>query len=398
MAIYEYTAVDKNGSEFCGIYDDVDSVGVLREDMAKMGDTLLKAKRRRPVRQKRIRVKQGEIVTFTFKLAGMCSAGLSIIKCLKTVEEQTANHKFRYVLSDIRHSIETGSSLKEAFEKHKDIFSDFFIGMIEAGESGGNLSKVLEMSADYLEKQNDLRRKIKATFAYPIVIAVMCILVVSSLVIFVIPVFSKLYQQMHLQLPWPTRAIVDFSTFVRDGWWAILLITLVIVWSLKLFRKNPRLKARWDAFKLKMPIFARLNCMVVVSRFIRTFAMLASAGVSLVRAFGVAGVVANNSKFSYIAEQLQKSIEAGNPVAGSLEHYSIFPPMIIQLADSGENAGKLSEMLNKGVDFLEKDIDRTIHSLLVKLEPAMTVIMGIIVGFILIGVYFPIFDYISHIE
>jgi len=398
MAIYEYTAVDKNGSEFCGIYCDVDSVGVLREDMAKMGDTLLKAKRRRPVGQKRIRVKQGEIVTFTFKLAGMCSAGLSIVRCLKTVEEQTPNHTFRYVLSDIRHSIETGSSLKEAFEKHKDIFSDFFIGMIEAGESGGNLSNVLEMSANYLEKQNDLRRKVKSAFAYPIVIAVMCILVIASLVIFVIPVFSKLYQQMHLQLPWPTKALVDVSTFVRDSWWAILLIAAVIVWSLKRFRKNPRLKARWDAFKLKMPIFARLNCMVVVSRFIRTFSMLASAGVSLVRAFGVAGVVADNSKLSDIAEQLQQSIEAGNPVAGSLKNHSIFPPMIIQLADSGENAGKLSEMLNKGVDFLEKDIDRIIHSLLVKLEPAMTVIMGIIVGFILIGVYFPMFDYMSHIK
>ncbi len=398
MAVYEYTAVDKSGSEFRGIYNDVDSVAVLREDLAKMGDTLLKAKRTRAVGQKRIRVKQIEVVTFAYKLAGMCSAGLSIVRSLKTLEEQTQNQTFRYVLSDITHSIETGSSLKDALEKHKNIFSDFFVGMIEAGESGGNLSEVLEMSANYLEKQADFRRKVKSAFAYPIVIAVMCIIVVASLVIFVIPVFSKLYQQMHTPLPWPTKALVDISTFVRDGWWAILLITAAAVWLLKHFRRNPHLKARWDAFKLKMPVFARLNCMVVVSRFIRTFAMLASAGVSFVKALDVAGVVANNSKVSDIAGQLQQSIETGNSVAGSLKNHNIFPPMIIQLADSGENAGKLSEMLNKGVDFLDKDIDRTIHALLVKLEPAMTVIMGIIVGFILIGVYFPLFDYMSHIE
>lgn len=397
MAVYEYTAVDKNGSEFCGIYNDVDSVGVLREDLAKMGDTLLKAKRTRAVGQKRIRVKQIEVVTFAYKLAGMCSGGLSIIRSLKTLEEQTQNQTFRYILSDIRHSIETGSSLKDAFEKHRNIFSDFFVGMIEAGESGGNLSEVLEMSANYLEKQADLRRKVKSAFAYPIVIAVMCVLVVASMVIFVIPVFSKLYQQMHIPLPWPTKALVDISSFVRDGWWAILLFIAAAVWLLKYFRKNPHLKAGWDAFKLKMPVFARLNCMVVVSRFIRTFAMLASAGVSFVKALDVAGVVANNSKFSNITGQLQQSIEAGNSVAGSLKNHNIFPPMIIQLAASGEDAGKLSEMLNKGVDFLDKDIDRTIHALLVKLEPAMTVIMGIIVGFILIGVYFPLFDYMSHI-
>lgn len=398
MAVYEYTAVDKSGNEFCGTYNDVDSVGVLREDLAKMGDTLLKAKRTRAVGQKRIRVKQIEVVTFAYKLAGMCSAGLSIIRCLETVEEQTQNQTFRYVLSDIRHSIEKGSSLKEAFEKHKDIFSDFFVGMIEAGESGGNLSEVLEMSANYLEKQADLRCKVKSAFAYPIVIAVMCILVIASLLIFVIPVFSKLYQQMHIPLPWPTKVLVDVSIFVKDGWWAILLIIAAAVWLLKHFRKNPHLKAGWDAFKLKMPIFARLNCMVVVSRFIRTFAMLASAGVSLVKALEVAGVVANNSKVSDITGQLQQSIETGNSVAGSLKNHNIFPPMIVQLAASGEDAGKLSEMLNKGVDFLDKDIDRTIHALLVKLEPAMTVIMGIIVGFILIGVYFPMFDYMSHIK
>jgi len=147
-----------------------------------------------------------------------------------------------------------------------------------------------------------------------------------------------------------------------------------------------------------MPVFARLNRMVVVSRFMRTFAMLASAGISFIKALDVASMVANNSRISEITGQLQKSIEAGHSVASSLRNYDIFPPIITQMVASGEEAGKLPEMLNKGVDFLDKDIDRTIKALLVKLEPAMTLIMEIIVGFILMGVYLPMFDYMSRIK
>ncbi len=147
-----------------------------------------------------------------------------------------------------------------------------------------------------------------------------------------------------------------------------------------------------------MPVFAKLNRMVIVSRFMRTFAMLASAGISFIKALDVANVVANNSKISEITSQLQKSIEEGNPLADSLRRYDIFPPIITQMVASGEEAGRLPEMLNKGLDFLDKDIDRTIKALLVKLEPAMTLIMGIIVGFILMGVYLPMFDYMSRIK
>lgn len=203
---------------------------------------------------------------------------------------------------------------------------------------------------------------------------------------------------MHVPLPGPTQALVNLSTVFRDWWWAVLLAIAGAVLLFRRLSKNPHLKAGWDTFKLNTPVFAKLNRMVAVSRFIRAFAMLASAGVPLVRALEVASLVVNNSRISDITRGLQQSIRTGNSVAGSLKAYDIFPPMIVQLAASGEEAGALPEMLNKGVDFLDKDIDQVVNALMVKLEPAMTVIMGAIVGFILMGVYLPMFDYMAHLK
>jgi len=398
MAAYEYTATDENGNKFSGVYDEIDSVSALRRDLAKMGDTLLKARCRKSDALKHVRISQNEIVTFTYKLAEMSSAGLPIIRCLKTLEEQIENRLFRGLISDIRQSVSTGSSLTVAFGKHGDIFSNFFLGMLEAGEASGKLAETLQASAVYLEKRADFRHKVKSAFAYPVIVGAMCFIVIAFLVIFVIPVFSKMYRQMHVPLPGPTQALINLSTLLRDGWWALVPIFIVTLLLFKLFWKKAYLKPRLDAFKLSMPVLAKFNRLVIASGFIRTFAMLVSAGVSLVKAVEVASAVVDNAKVTEITERLKKSIQKGNTVADSLKKCDIFPPVIIQLVASGEETGTLSEMLNKGADFLDKDIDRILKTLLVRIEPALTVIMGAIVGFILISVYLPMFDYMSHLK
>jgi len=398
MAVYSYTARDEKGSEFSGTYTDINSVAMLREELNKIDYTLLNAKRKKAEVEKPVKIKPQQVVTFAYNFAGMCSAGLSIIRCLETLEEQTENQAFKQVLSDIRQKVERGSTLKNAFEKYRNVFSDFFLGMLDAGETGGKLSKTLEMSAAYLEKQADLRRKVKSAFAYPLVVGIVCLVVVTALVIFVVPVFSRIYRQMHVSLPTPTQALVDLSNLVRGQFGLVLICIAAVLLMSKVLSKKPYLKRVWDIFKLNMPLFGKLNRMVIVSRFIRTFAMLSSAGIPLVRAISVASTIVNNAKLSEIADQLQQSIEAGNPVAGALRNHGIFPPMVIQLAASGEEAGLLSGMLEKGADFLDKDIERTINTLLVKLEPTLTVIMGLIVGFILMAVYLPMFDYMSHLK
>jgi type II secretory pathway component PulF len=398
MAVYDYIAKDHSGNNFSAVSSDINGVAALREELDKMGYVLVKARRASAKGKTRKKVKRQEVVTFTYKFAGMYSAGLSILRCLETLEEQAENGAFQEILADIRQKVETGSSLKKAFEKHKDIFSDFFLGMIEAGESGGKLATALDMSAEYLEKQAELKRKVMAAFIYPIAVGMVCILVVGFLLVFIVPMFSKLYGKLHVALPGPTQALVSLSLLIRGWWWALLILGAAAVLLVRKLRQNPHVKAQWDDLKLKIPVFAKLNRMVVVSHFTRTFALLASVGVSLIEALEVASLVAHNHKMTEIAGKLQASIQAGNPVGKSLKEYDIFPPMITQLAISGEEAGQLPEMLKKGTDFLDKDIERVINSLLVKLEPVLTVVMGSIVGFILMGVYLPMLDYMRHLK
>ena len=398
MAVYEYTAKNENGEIISGVCENLASTALLRNDLAKMGNVLINAKRRKNFVPGHAKISQDEIVTFAFKLAGMCSAGLSITGCMDTLYDQTRNHSFKMILGDIRKSIAAGSTLKDAFGKYRNIFSDFFIGMLEAGETGGKLSQALQASASYLERRADFRRKLRSAFAYPVIVGIMCFLVVASLVIFVVPVFSKIYKRMHVPLPGPTQALIGISDMIRYWWWLILICIVVSIFTFKILKKKPAVKVKLDSLKLNMPLISKLNRMIVVSQFIRTFAMLTSAGVSLVKALEVANIVVSNSKVSEITAQLQKSISKGNTVADSLKQYDIFPPVIPQLAASGEEAGKLSDMLNKGVDFIDKDIDRIIKTMLVRVEPVLTTVMGIIIGFILISVYLPMFDYMTHLK
>jgi type IV pilus assembly protein PilC len=328
----------------------------------------------------------------------MYSAGLSIVRCLETLEQQTQDQAFKYIISDIRQNVTTGSSLSKPFEKYRDIFTDFFIGMITAGETGGQLAKSLEMSAIYLEKQNEVRRKVKSAFTYPIAVCVTCLAVIIVLMIFVIPVFSKMYGQLHVDLPLPTQVLVTASVLIRRWWWLLLIVAFGAAERCHRLFKSRVFRDRWDVFKLKMPIFGRLNQTIAVSSFIRSFALLTSVGVPLIDALDVADMVTYNRKMSDVTRELKKAVETGNLLSKTLRSYDIFPPVIVQLALAGEEAGIMPEMLNKGADFLDKDIERTVNALLVKLEPALTLIMGAIIGFLLMSVYLPIFDYMGHLK
>jgi len=397
MAVYQYLAKDRAGREFAGVYTDIQDAVALQDELAKIGCVLLKARRKKAPVVRRRRIKGSELVTFAYKFAGMYAAGLPITSCLETLEEQTENESFKSIISDIRQSVQTGSSLKDACAKHADVFSYFFLGMVEAGESSGKLGITLDMSAAYLEKREDIKRRVLSAFAYPVAVTIMCFVVITFLLIFVMPTFIDLYRQVHVPLPGPTRVLVGLSYLVADRWWAVLIFIAATVVAVRGLLEKPQVRTLWDGLKLKIPLFAKLNRMLMVSHFTRALAMLCSVGVPLIEALDVASVVAHNQKLAGIVKELQQMIKAGAPVAQSLKSYRIFPPIITQLAAAGEQAGQLPEMLNKGVDLLDKDIDATINSLLAKLEPALTVFMGGVVGLILIGAYLPMFDYMGHL-
>jgi type IV pilus assembly protein PilC len=288
--------------------------------------------------------------------------------------------------------------MTDAFGKYRRVFSDFFLGMVEAGEAGGKLAESLEIVAKYLEKKADLANKLKSAFIYPVIVMIMCFVIITALVVFVVPVFSKIYGRLGVPLPGPTQTLVYLSIVVRRGWPLLVVIAVVVPIICRYLRKNSYVRSKWDHFKFAMPIFGKLNRLIASSNFIRSFAMLISTGVPMIKAFQVAGFVVNNEKMSQISLDLQKSVQMGNGVAESLGKHEIFPPIIIQLAGSGEQAGVLGQMLNKGVDFMEKDIERITNALLVKLEPVLTLGTGAVIGLILMAVYMPMFDYMSHLK
>ncbi len=398
MPTFEYTAKDTGGNTLTGIYTDIENVKNLRIELEKIGYKLIKARRERKIIVQKTKISQSEIVAFTYEFAGMYEGGLSIIRCLETIEEQTDNHTLKETIKDIRVQVEAGSSLKEAFERHTEIFSEFFIGMVQAGETGGNLNETLHMFAEYLEKQADLRNKVKAAFAYPVTVMVMCVLIVTALVVFVVPVFQKLYAQLHITLPVPTLILIFISEAVRTYWPIVVPSIVAIIFAVRFLYRQPKVREKIDAAKLNMPVFGKLNRMVVASRFTRTLAMMMSSGVPIVEALELSKKVADNCLMKKAVTEIQDKIITGSSLAEPLSQCDIIPPMIHQLAGAGEESGTLSEMLQKGVDFLDVKIERSINALLIKIEPVLSVVLGLVVGMILLGVYLPMFDYMGHIK
>lgn len=398
MPVYEYTARDAAGNEFSSVYTNVPSARALRGDLVKLGYVLVRARRQRGAAWSRGRIRQRDVASFAYKFGGMYSAGLSITSCLEILEQQTDNSAFQAILADVRRRVETGSSLKAAFEEYRSVFSDFFIGMIDAGESSGKLSESLDASARYLEKRLELHQKTLAAFVYPIAVGLVCSVVVLGLLIFVVPVFSQLYGRLHVKLPGPTQVLVTLSAVLRAWWWLLAPATVGLVFGARRLLKNPRMRIHWDRLKMRMPLIGPLSRLIVVSQFIRTFGMLLSVGVPIIDALDAAGKVVHNEEMSHITADLQQAIRTGRPVAESFRTHRVFPPMVTQLVASGEEAAVLPEMLAKAADLLDKDADRQATSLLVKLEPALTILMGLVIGLILMGVYLPMFDYMACLK
>jgi type IV pilus assembly protein PilC len=398
MPTFRYTARDRSGREFRGTYTEIAGINALRGELSRIGCDLVRARRVKKHHAGRSRIKAAEIVRFAYKFSGMYSAGLSVTCCLETLAEQAERPALRSALSDVKKRVEAGASLTKAFEPYRSMFSEFFLGMLEAGEASGKLIEALEMSAVYLDKREQLRAKIRAAFVYPVAVGMVCVMVLLALLIFIVPVFTKLYANLRVPLPGPTLVLVMLSRGLRMWIWVVLPAGIAVGWLLARLFRSSGLRRGWDRLKLRLPLFGKLNRLILVSRFMRPFSMLIAVGVSVIDAFRMAGDVVRSAEIREVARGLQKMTQAGNPVGKSLGSYEIFPSEIVQMAVSGEQVGKLSEMLTKGVDLLDRDIERMMDALVVKLEPVLTLAMGLIIGLVLMGVYLPMFDYMTHLR
>jgi len=398
MARYTYTAKDNTGKIYKGTTE-AKNEGELREQLKDVGFYVLSLKRERSVftfGQKK--VIPAELVTFSRQFSTMVNAGLPLITSLGALEKQTDNPSLRKIINEVKINIEGGISLSEAMAKYPSAFSEFFTALIRAGETGGVLSKTLERLANHLEKQDSLKRSVKSAFAYPIIVGTLAFLVVSFLIIVIVPIFQKVYARMHLILPGPTLVLIGASNFVRNFWWLILLLIGALIFSWKWISKNSLLRERLDSFKLNMPIFGKLMRGATVARFVRTLGDMITSGVVILESLRIADKVAANRVVSKITQEMIDNVQRGGLVSEPLKRQDIFPAGVTQMIASGEEIGKLGFMLEKSADGLERDVDDTVKRLVVKIEPLMTFLMALLVGFIAIAIYLPIFDVIKHMS
>lgn len=399
MARYSYLANDSAGKSYKGSIEARDEKE-LREKLKSMGFYVTSIERERAVftfRPKGVII-SAELVTFSRQFSTMISAGLALTKSLRALEKQTENPALKKVINDVRIDTEGGSSLSEAMAKHPSVFSEFFIALIKAGETGGLLNEVLENLANHLEKQENLKRTVRSAFAYPAIVGTLAFLVVSFLVIVIVPVFKNVYDRMHLSLPGATLALIGVSNFVRYFWWLILALIGGLTFSWKWINKNPVFRERLDRFKIDMPVFGKLIRKAAVARFVRTFGDMISSGVVILESLRVADRVAANRIVSKIVQKMSDSVHRGGLISEPLEEQDIFPAGVVQMIASGEESGKLGFMLIKSADALDRDVDDTVKSLVVKIEPLMTFLMACVVGFIAVSIYLPIFDVIKEMS
>jgi type IV pilus assembly protein PilC len=339
-----------------------------------------------------------DIIVFTRQFATMIKAGIPIAKALMASAEQTDNNSFRWIINDVRSGIEKGSSLSDAMAKHGSVFSEFFISLIRIGETGGNLDQMLMRISQYLEREEDLARKLKAAFAYPLIVTIVATVVVIYLVMFVVPVFVGVYRSVRVELPIPTIVLMVISNVVKQFWLYMLIAALGFFVGVGRLQRTRRGRKLIDTTKLSLPLFGRLNTYVAVSRFIRSFGSLIHSGIPITRALHTAKSITANRTIDAVIDHIRVAVSRGDNIAGTLRASKIFSPVVVQLVAAGEQSGALDDMLDKSADFLDDEIDKTIKSLMVKLEPALTIVLAAIVSFIALAIYLPMFDLIRQIS
>ncbi|WP_022846897.1 MULTISPECIES: type II secretion system F family protein [unclassified Desulfurobacterium] len=338
------------------------------------------------------RVKLKDIVLFTRQLYSMINAGIPLVSALRALEQQVSNRRLREIIKDVAKQVEEGGRFSAALAKHKDVFGDLYISMIKAAEEAGTLDTTLKRLAEYLEKIEHLRSKVKSAMFYPTFVLIIATIIVSGILIFVIPTFANIYKDLGGQLPTLTQIVINISNFLRDyiGWMIGLLVIFII--AFKQLLKIDKVRYYFDMFMLKIPIFGKLILKSSIANFARTLSSMVSSGINILKALDIAAETSNNKIIQEEIKKVKDQVERGISLAVALSRSKIFPPMLINMVAIGEDAGNLDEMLGKVADFYEEEVDTMVDGLTSLIEPLMMVFIGGVIGFIIIAMYLPIFN------
>ena len=404
MPLFQYTAKNAQGKTMTGVAEATSEALAarrLREQglvpvSIQLGGSVSKVASH-VKRGKRGRVKLEDLVVFSRMLAVMIRAGLPLVDVINILGEQADKQKLRDVLRQVERNIEEGASFTEALQKHPRVFSAFFINMVKAGEASGMLDTILDLVATYLEKIASINRKIRAAVTYPIVVGTLAVGITFFLVWKIVPKFEEIFMDLEGRLPLMTRLTVGASHAINNHWPKIFIALAAVIIFLWRFKNTYRGRRFYDRVKMKLPVFGQLFLKVGIARFSRTLSVLIRAGVNILAALDIVAHTSGSSLIEDAVLKTRSSIQSGETLARPLVESGIFPPMVTRMVDVGERTGALENMLSKIADFYEDQVDATVSMLMSLIEPLLIVFLGVMVGFIVISMFLPLFKMLELI-
>jgi type IV pilus assembly protein PilC len=344
------------------------------------------------------KISMRDVVIFTRQFSTMINAGLPLVQALDILAKQSENKALKDVTRAVVFDVESGHTVADALKKHPKAFSDLYVNMVAAGEAGGILDTILMRLATFMEKNDALVRKVKGAMIYPGVITSVAAIAIIVLLVFVIPVFEKMFASVGLALPLPTRVVIGMSQFLQHFWWAVIAGIVALVWSVKKYYATPDGKLAIDKLMLKAPVLGDVLRKSAVSRFTRTLGTLIGSGVSILDGLEITAKTAGNRVIQDAIMESRTSIAGGETISAPLQKSAVFPPMVISMIAVGEQTGGLDEMLSKIADFYDEEVDAAVSGLLALMEPVMIVFLGVVVGGMVVAMYLPIFDMINAVQ
>ena len=344
------------------------------------------------------RVKARDLVIFTRQFSTMINAGLPLVQALYILAKQTDNPTLKKAVSEIVYDVESGNTLADALKQHPKVFSSLYINMVAAGESGGLLDTILMRLATFMEKSEQLQRKVKGAMIYPGVVLSVAVIAISILLLFVIPTFETVFASFNQTLPLPTRIVIGLSNLLQSYWWAILVALVGAGFMFKRWVATRSGRLQFDRILLKLPVLGSLVQKAAIARFTRTLGTMLSSGVTILDGLEITARTAGNRVIHDAVMRSRTAIAGGKSIAEPLKETDVFPPMVTQMIHVGEETGDLDGMLSKIADFFEDEVDVAVENLLKVLEPALIVILGTIVGGMIVAMYLPIFGLVNAIQ
>lgn len=402
MSTYVFKAIDIAGGKARGEVE-ADSKQAVSDQLKQRGLIVLDIADKHSSKNIEIAllksVKPTELAIFARQLSTMISSGMSILRALYVLEEQTESKYLTETIVAVRKDVEAGLSLSDAMARHPKVFNPLFVAMTQAGETGGVLEDSLYRVADQLQKDAALRRQVKSAMIYPALVATFAIGVMMALVAFLVPVFEGVFKEFGGELPKLTQVSVLMSKIVTQYWWLMFLVTAAVIVTFIKWKKTTWGRKQWDHFRLRVPMkIGTIVQQVAVARWSRTLASLTHAGVPLLQALEITGRTGGNAAVQESMDGVIASVKRGGTIAAPLAQAPIFPSMVTHMVGVGEETGALDEMLDRIAEFYEEQVEAAVKSLMSILEPILIIVIGAMVGFIVISMYLPLFEVYNRIE